>query len=188
MQNPEQTVISQYANSPSLRQLVANLNDHIDPKVNIDAFFDLVMNLQTAQGFGLDVWGRIVGVGRVLSIASGEYLGFEEAADPSLMGFNQAPFFGGGSATANYALSDSGYRVLIIAKALANICDCSVPAINTVLNTLFPDRGICYVKDNHDMTMTYHFEFDLTPVEVSIVVNSGVLPRPAGVSSTVEII
>ena len=38
------------------------------------------------------------------------------------------------------------------------------------------------------MTMTYTFEFALTPVEQAIVEQSGVLPRPTGVSSSVVII
>jgi hypothetical protein len=75
--------------------------------------------------------------------------------------------------------------VLILAKALANISSCSAPAVNKVLQLLFPGRGVCYATDGLDMTMTYTFLFALTPVEAAIVDQSGVLPRPAGVSATV---
>src|SRR5579871_5512746 len=64
-----QTIISQYANSPILTQLIANFDQYIDPTKNLDAFFDLIWNVDTAQGYGLDVWGRIVGVTRVLQVA-----------------------------------------------------------------------------------------------------------------------
>ncbi len=40
----------------------------IDPTADLNAFYDLVWNVATAQGWGLDVWGRIVGVTRNLNI------------------------------------------------------------------------------------------------------------------------
>ena len=42
-----------------------------------------------------------------------------------------------------------------------------------------------YVTDGLDMTMTYTFAFQLSPVQSSIVFNSGVLPRPCGVAASV---
>lgn len=179
------TIISQYAASPTLRQLIFSLQDYFDQTANFDAFYNLIWNVDTAQGYGLDVWGRIVGVGRVLPVDFNKYFGFDEATTASADPFNQSPFWNGVPFTGNYALPDAGYRLLIMAKAAANITDCSSPAINRILLNLFPGRGNCYVTDGLDMTMTYTFAFPLNPVEVSIVENSGVLPRPAGVSATV---
>lgn len=181
----ERTIISEYANSITLVQLIQNMNGYISPEVNIDAFYDLVFNVDTAQGHGLDVWGRIVGVGRVLQVQAGKYLGFDEATDISADTFDHGPFYAGQGTTDNFALSDPAYRTLIYAKALANITDCSIPAINQILLNLFPGRGNCYVIDNEDMTMDYKFEFDLTPAENAIVSNAGVLPKPVGVDATV---
>ena len=62
MNNVEQTIISQYGNSATISQLIHNMNEYIDPEVNIWAFYNFVFNVQTAQGFGLDIWGRIVGL------------------------------------------------------------------------------------------------------------------------------
>ncbi len=70
-----------------------------------------------------------------------------------------------------------------MAKAALNITDASAPSINRILLALFGDG---YVRDNLDMTMTYVFSEPLSPVQTSIVFNSGVLPRPCGVSATVE--
>lgn len=142
-----QTIISQYANSPILKQLITNFAQYIGPDANITAFYNFVWNVDTAQGPGLDVWGRIVGVGRVLQVAAGKYLGFDEATNVSADPFNQSPFWAGISATSNYALSDSAFRVLILAKALANISDGSIPAINQLLINLFPGRGNTYVQE-----------------------------------------
>jgi hypothetical protein len=47
---------------------------------------------------------------------------------------------------------------------------------------LFAGRGNAYVIDNANMTMTYHFAFAFDPVDQTIVMNSGVLPVPNGVS------
>jgi hypothetical protein len=184
----DRTVVSQYSGSPTLVQLVHSFNDWIDPAADIDAFYDMIWNLDTAQGVGLDIWGRIVGVGRVLNVQTGKFLGFEEATSVSGDPFNQSPLYSGQPTTTNEALTDTAFRLLILAKAAANICDGSIPAINAILLTLFPARGNCYVTDGNDMTMTYTFHFPLTLSEVAIVQGSGVLPRPAGVSATVVVI
>jgi hypothetical protein len=185
MLDVDQTIISQYSSSPTLVSLIHSFNDWIDPSSDIEAFYDLIWNIDTAQGYGLDVWGRIVGVNRVLNVAAGAYFGFTGPSGTSGDPFGQSPLYSGQPTTGNFALSDDGFRTLILAKAAANICDGSIPSINQILLTLFPGRGNCYVVDNNDMTMVYHFEFILTPVEAAIVQQSGVLPRPVGVFASV---
>ena len=180
------TVLSQYANSPVLIALIDGFNQFVDQTENLDDFFDLMWNVDTEEGYGLDVWGRIVGVVRQLRVASGRFFGFAEANDPPEIGtFGEAPFYTGGEATSNFALTDDAFRELIFAKALANITDGSIPSLNRLLRNLFPGRGNCWVEDGLDMTMTYRFAFPLTPVEEAIVLQSGVLPRSTGVSSSV---
>lgn len=178
-------VLSQYANSPIITDMIWSYNQAMDLTVDMDNFYDMMFNIATAQGYGLDVWGRIVGVSRLIPVSGGiKNFGFAEAAGDA-EGFGQAPFFTGVPLTSNYPLSDTPYRTLIYAKALANITDGSIPAVNQLLLNLFPGRGNCYVVDGGDMTMIYTFEFGLTPVELSIVQNSGVLPTPAGVVASV---
>lgn len=182
------TVISQYANSPRIDALCTNLGQYLDPTVDLDSFFDSMFNVVTAVGTGLDIWGRIVGLetGRTLRIPpGGKYLGFEEAGGATVDPFNQSPFFSGTPLTDNYELNDTSFRLLIFAKALANISDGSIPSINQLLLNLFPGRGNCYVVDNNDMTMVYMFKFLLTTVEAAIVEQTGVLPKPVGVLATV---
>lgn len=208
------TIISQYANSDILTTLCTNINEYLDQTANLDAFYQYIWNVDTAQGYGLDVWGRIVGVNRILQVVTGDYLGFKEAL-PGSDTFGQGPFYAGAPLTTNYALSDEAYRMLIFAKALANITDGSIPAINQILLNLFPGRGNCYVTEDNTsntwfgfaeagaktfgegtfyngsaiqwMRMTYTFEFALTAVELAIVQNSGVLPKPTGVAATVVV-
>lgn len=180
------TVISQYAASPTLVRLVEDYQAYIDPDADFDAFYDLVWNVETAEGWGLDVWGRIVDIGRIIQVPSGEItLGFTEANPNSAEPFGFGAFYGGTGATDSVALSDDAYRTLILAKALANITDGSIPALNLLLRTLFPGRGNCYVTDGLDMTMTYTFDFALEPVELAIIQQSNVLAKPAGITATI---
>lgn len=180
-----QTVISQYANSPILTKLIENFSEYVDQAQNFDSFYDLIWNVLTAQGAGLDVWGRIVGVSRTLDLQNaGKFFGFDEATTISADPFNQSPFYSGSALTTNFQLSDAGYLILILAKALANISDGSSKSLNQLLINLFPGRGNAYVTDTGNMTMTYTFDFTLTPVEAAIVTQSGVLPKPVGVAVT----
>lgn len=191
MINFEDTIISQYANSPTLRQLIVNLNEYLDPQSNIDDFYDLMWNVDTAQGYGLDVWGRIVGVGRVLQVPQGNYLGLIGPNGFSGKPFNIAPFYKNQSLTSNFSLLDDPYRALIFAKALSNITDASIPSINQILINLFgptgplPLGGNSYCTDGLNMTMTYTFTSTLDPVSSAIVFQSGILPKPCGVSVSV---
>lgn len=186
MQNVRATIISQYASAPSLTQLVDSMNEWIDPAADFDAFYANVWNVATAVGWGLDVWGRIVGVGRVVQVPTGEVLwGFDEATTASAAPFNQGVFYSGGGVTTSYALADEPYRTLIYAKALSNISDGSMAAINQILRNLFPGRGNCYCTDGANMTMTYKFDFALTAVELAVVSQSGVLSKPAGIVSSI---
>jgi hypothetical protein len=184
--DPWTTIISQYANSPILDTMILNFAQCMDQTINFDAFFDNMLNIVTAKGYGLDVWGRIVGVTRTVNIGTGgKFLGFVEATTVTSDPWNQSPWYMGQGVTNNVALSDDAFRLLILAKAFANICNDSIPAINKVLLTLFPGRGNCFVTDGQNMTMTYTFSFALTTTELAILGQSGVLPKPAGVAATI---
>jgi len=188
----DKTVISQYANSPTLVQIIENYKTYLDQNPNIDAFFDMMWNIDTAVGYGLDVWGRIVGVERTQQVTTPQFsyfFGFGEPADPYITGFGQSQFYLGGGTSGGiivttYTLTDAEFRTLILAKAAANISDGSVRSMNQVLISLFPGRGRCYVQDNLNMSLTYVFEFELTPAELVTVQQSGVLPRPTGVKTS----
>lgn len=185
MINVEQTIISQYSTSSTIGQLIANMNDYIDPRADIDNFYDFVWNVQTAQGFGLDIWGRIVNIGRLLKIPTTPlYFGFNEQAN-STYPFNDEPFYDGiPPVTQNYILQDEAYRQLILVKALANISAANARSLNQLLQNLFINRGRAYVNDLGNMTMRFTFEFIPTPFELAIIIQSGALLRPAGVLTT----
>lgn len=179
-----QTLLSQYANSPVITGLLTALNYALDQKAAVNAFYRMVWDVESARGFGLDIWGRVVGVSRALYVSDSQFLGFSSSTDA--VPFGSGIFWGAGRLTPNFRLTDIAYRRLILAKAALNITDCSVPAINAILRALFPDYGNVYVRDNGDMTLTYVFGSALSKVDYAIVSQSGALPRPVGVSSDLE--
>jgi hypothetical protein len=187
MENPDATVMSQFGNSNIILSLIRSFNTAVDPAPLIDAFYLHVWDILTANDYGLDVWGRIVGVQRVFQVAADKYWGYAEAGTISADPYGQSPFYNGAALTSNYRLSNETFRTLILAKAAANICDGSTAAINAILMAMFPHRGDAWVGDGLDMTMTYNFAFTppLTSIEIAIISQSGVIPRPAGVSISV---
>lgn len=182
MLNFRDTINSQFANSPTIIGLVTNMDSYINQNTNFQTFYNFIWNVDTAQGFGLDIWGRIVNVKRNLTINTPLLnFGFNDGLK-DYAPFGQAPFYNGIPVTSTYTLSDDAYRTLILAKALSNISDTTTPSLNQLLRNLFPNRGRCYVNDLGNMSMRYTFEFYLQPYEVAIVTSSGVLPHGAGVN------
>jgi hypothetical protein len=151
MENVLQTVVSQYSNSPTILALIESFNAAVDPSADIDNFLTRVWQVDTAQGFGLDIWGRVVGVSRIIP------------TNPATV------------------LTDAQYLELILLKALSNISRASSYSINTLLMDWMAGRGRAYVNDLGNMEIRYMFEFVLAPFEIDIITQSGIFLRPAGV-------
>lgn len=193
MINWDETLLSQYVDSPTLVGLLQSFNDATDPTIDIANFYSNIWNIATAVGNGLDIWGQIVGVSRYLQVSATNYLGFEEAytaptASTGPQPFGQAPFGSGTVLTTTYTLADAQYRRLILVKAAANISNLSIPSINALLQAEFSTSdginpyGSAYVINSGSMSFQYHLTFVPSAVQIAIINNSGVFPRPAGVS------
>lgn len=148
------TVQSQYAASSHMRLLVDSFWKSLNPEADIKSIYDNMVNLDTAVGFGLDVWGRIVAIGReyVAIDENTKYLGFAPSPginNPRLDTFNQAPFYK--QIDGKVRLTDNAYRVYILLKALINISDGTLASINDMLKTMFPETQIMCI---HVDTMT----------------------------------
>lgn len=187
MKNWDQVLEAQFHNSPRLMMILEGFNQAIDPNAVIDSWYDNVWNPKTATGYGLDVWGRIVGVNRVIQISTTKFFGFNQQI-PGVTTYGYGVFYSGNSSTQNFSLSDEAFRRLIFAKAAVNISNNSITTLNAMLMMLFPTQGRAYVKDYGNMQMSYVFEWEMTPAEQSIAISSGVLPRPSGVAVNYEIL
>lgn len=170
-------LISQFANSKTLNRLISDFQGNVDPSPEFQKFLSFVWSLRTAESWGLDILGRIVGISRVLKIpyVTGSF-GFLGNGVP----FNQGAFYQK-TDTQNYKLTDDAYRLLIAFKAHANIGNGSAPSINKSLNLFFANRGRCYCSDIGGMQMLLTFEFQLQPYELAMLTDSTANPRPAAV-------
>lgn len=74
----KKTVIAQYSNSPRMLALLNSFDQRIKVCGFFDDFYHNIWNINTAQGFGLDIWGVIVGVNRTARTFMGFYWGFYE--------------------------------------------------------------------------------------------------------------
>lgn len=156
MKNVEQTIQSEFGNSAAITGLIHGMNEWIRPDIDIENFFNTVWNIETAKGFALDIWGRVVGLpgGRTI------------LTSPATV------------------LTDPQFLELILLKALSNISASSAPSINQLLTNWMAGRGRCYTTDLGNMQMAYVFEFALQPYEISILTQSGIFLRPSGVGAT----
>ena len=140
-----ETVQSQYATSKRMRAVIDAFWQAINPKSDIDLLYRKLVNPRTAEGYGLDVWGRIVAIGRsYLAVDDGTpYFGFdppEGVKNERLNSFGNAPFYK--QIYGKVELADTMYRTYVFLKALINISDSSLAGLNHMVKLLFPDADI----------------------------------------------
>lgn len=178
MDNYGLTILSQYGDSPIIKSLIESFNDALDPSVDIDLFYNEVFNITTAKTYGLDIWGRILGIGRYFEVVDDRL--FFGLLGSRLQPFNQAPFYDEG-VTNTYRLGDDAYRQLLLLKAMANVSDTSIPSLNRILNQFYQNRGRAYIIESGLMKIRYVFEFLLQPFERALMRRVDIPPKPAGV-------
>lgn len=159
--DPTVTLISEYANSPTIRQLVDSLDQQINPAPLFDSFYSYVWNIDTAQGFGLDILGRIIDLPR------------EVQNVPAIYPVTVAP--------GTVSLTDDQYRRALLVKAWANISSSSAKSINAGLRMTAIGRGNAFARNLGNMRMEYVFYYAPDPYEYAIIAAANVVTKPAGV-------
>lgn len=142
------TVQSQYAASPHIRALVDSFWEALNPESDIESIYQNMVDPDTAVGFGLDVWGRIVAIGReyIALDENTKYLGFNPPAgvtNPRLNSLNNAPFYR--PVDGKVRLADNAYRTYIFIKAMINIGTGTLASLNKMLAFMFPNTKICCI-------------------------------------------
>lgn len=169
------TIQSQYGASPHIIGIVEAAAKQLDPTGDIRTFYNEVFNPKTAHGIGLDIWGRIVGAGRYLSVDNEDFFGFYGS---QLNPFDQAPFFVSGD-TDHFRLDDEAFRTLIFLKAAANIGNATLPGIKEVLTALFDEPVL--VMNIGEMKVRIVFTFYLTAYQRALFAEYGILNLGGGV-------
>ena len=176
-----ETIQSQYATSRRMTQVINAFWQAINPKSDIDLLYKKLVNPRTAEGVGLDVWGRIVAIGRsYLSVEdTNPYFGFDPPAgvkNDRLGTFNVTPFYK--KILGKVRLTDPMYRTYVFLKALINISDSSQASLNRMMKMLFPDADVQVL---HTGTMVLRILI-LSPLSESDKASLDNLPwLPAGV-------
>lgn len=170
-------MLSQYANSPKYVSLYNGLTELFNNAKTIEDWFNVVYNLNTAEGFGLDIWGKILNQGRQFSYDDNGttvnvYLGGEQTV-------------GGITYSADYM--ENMYRTVLFLKALSNVTNCSLASLNNLLQFYYKNRGVVYVMEYPPMEIKYIFEFYVSDLEKAIFI-TGIMPRPTGVGVSFEFI
>lgn len=186
----EDTIQSQYACSPHINALARGFWELINPKGDIDLFYRLCFDLDTAQGVALDIWGRILGMPRSMQAVSEigvPYLGFinKKAPVKETKGFNQEPFYYGATER-HLELSDDAYRLMLKTKAMANISTGSLADLNRMLSALLP-RAEVQIFRTAPMMLKIVATGALTDYERSLLTRGDLPPIPTGVGLEVEI-
>lgn len=157
----EKHIIWQYGNSSALQTLLMQKQEWYNE--NQTEFWQNwtkdVLNISTANDFGLSVWGNLLQVPRTYKID--------------------------GVMT---TLEKEQYRLLLRGRLLYLRMNGSVPQINQYLKLLFESDGTAFVRDNLDMTMTYILDFTPTTEQMVVLLNTNVLPRPAGVGYKIYVL
>ncbi len=148
---------SQYSASPTILSLAAGFQKHLEQTADRDSFYEKFFDIYSAEGPGLDNWGRILAQPR--TIEDGE---------------------------ASITLTDEYYRLLLLYKALANISSSDAATLNQLLANLvatgiagFPRA--CYVLEVDTMVIRWVFEDFLNELQLAVFKAAGTLARWAGV-------
>lgn len=183
----KETILTQYSASTRILGIIETFNQAVSLDEFTDKFIDEVRDVTTAGTFGLDIWGKIVGVSRyVIAPVEDEVFGFVEGDNnPPSEGyptpFNDAPFKGRYPSTRNLRLEDNAYRTLLMCKAFTNISIATIPEINRFLTMLFKERGRVFCVNQRNMQITFVAEFPLEQYEANILRDYNVSPVPSGV-------
>lgn len=110
---------SQYAASPAINALCAGFQSELDASADIDLIFNNLIDITTATGTSLDVWGRILAIPRTLTTATGQT-----------------------------TWDDDTYRFLLLYKALANISAADAATQNSLLAQLFGEQTFVLDNQN----------------------------------------
>ena len=147
----------QYDNANNLKSLMDNkakfFEDNVE-KFFLD-YFSNIFNIKTANNFGLELWGVILGVPR-----------------PQYTNENEEVV----------SFSDDMYRKLLLAKVLKFNINGSVAEINDYLGFIFDDpEKVVYLKNNYDMTVEVIFRYTPTLEDMAVIRSEDFLPLPTGV-------
>lgn len=193
----QRVIIWQYSNAPKINAVIENEVAFWGGNVSglIQDWTTDVFNLKTANSFGLEVWGRILGTKRPL-IEPQNYMidesGHLRFYNPNTKSWHVIFLDGIDVPTirvevdpdnpkyAGILLNDEAYRRCLLARLFLLYSNVSINDINKYLAYMFPNKAV-FVEDHYDMTMSIVFGYIPNDTELTILTYDDFSPRPAGV-------
>lgn len=178
-----QAILWQYEDAEKLLALARAKQEWVS--ANQEDFWDdwyrNVFCVDTANSFGLAVWGRILNVAmQVVSSPTPNITPF--GFDPYAQNFNNGSF--GVTSDQNIGLTVEQQRTIIKMRYFQLTSRCTIPEINSFLKNIFGSQGVVYVIDSYDMSfITFLFTFTPNSQLQFILENYDLLPRPAAVGA-----
>lgn len=164
-----------------LQSLIANKQAFYDKHVT--QFFDDwqrdVFNLDTANDFGLTVWGIILGFPISVNTT-------DPAPINGSFGFGEfRKNFGSQFAPADETLSLTTEiaRIVLKLRFYGIVTRATIPECTAIVKEVFKDYGDCYCLDGLNMTIRYVFNFDLPSGIRQILNDFDLLPRQNSVEA-----
>lgn len=148
-------ITSEHRLKPKYIETVSKLIEKIEDGIVCAETYDFNFNLDNAQGSQLDILGEIVGAKRKLDFVPG--------------------------GTTSSVLNDDDYKFLIRSKISQNSWDGSTEGLNNIWSEMFPDAKLI-VYDNQDMTCSMLLLSSLSAIQIDMLMNNMLLPKPEGVS------
>lgn len=175
------TIQSQYAASPTITALVDGVNALIDPRSDIQLFYDNIFNPATAVGIGLDIWARIVGVERNIYLEDlSNNFGFFITGTQEWEPWDQGTFYSPDTVQkGSYKIADDAFRRFIFWKALANISTADCYTMNRLLSKLFDNPVI--VTETGVMQIRITTTTPLEDWQKAVLRQYGMFGKPAAV-------
>lgn len=191
----------QYNNAPILQSLLSA--EATFYQQNVGVFFEDwltdVLNIDTANTFGLEVWGKILGVPRPYQVPENYHVNrrgqFELYNTESgtfhefwLIGQDNPAIYldAGHGVDSQSFVDDETYRLFLKGRMFLYNSNGSVYDINRYLSLIFPDRPI-YVLNGYDMTVSVVFFYTPSLRDLALINSPDFLPLPTGVESNVAI-
>lgn len=179
-------ILWQYTDATNLQSLLQSKQDWYD--VNQSEFwndwYNNVFNLATANDFGLSVWSVILG--QPIYINNGPPPANDQTfgIGPFNQNLTNGNLFGGTHTV--YYFSTPIARLLLQLRYFQLTSAGTVPEINRMLKYLFSDYGLAFLVDDLNMTQRYLFYFSIPSEMLLMLTSFDILPRAAGVKSTIE--
>ena len=149
-------ILHQYANSPKLLSIIDKLADMLSTATDNKNFYDKVLNIKTAVGFGLDNWGAILDTPRSFTLTLDDD-------------------------TRQVTLDDDTYRLILLLKCAKNISNGSCPDIFKAISAILGNSGDIYISEIKPMQLRYSFGFLIDSTLLAILEQLSVFPKPVGV-------